>query len=135
MPLAVLDEFNKVGWQMENLKASDMFDTNTDTFVVHYNCFMWSTGVMFDKQSGNNSTPINVDKLTFESLTKKCSVCNLYGASVKCAVPECPEIYHYPCIALLAGSYLCMKTHKVLCPQHSSQAITLCKHNIRLLGS
>lgn len=66
--LAVLDEFNKVGWQMENLKASDMFDLNADSFSVHLNCFMWSTGILFDKQQTN--LPLNIDKLTFESLTK-----------------------------------------------------------------
>lgn len=67
VPIALLDEFNKVGWQMENLKASDMFDLVSDSFSVHSNCFLWSTGILLDKET---NTPLNIDKLTFESLTK-----------------------------------------------------------------
>lgn len=67
VPQQLLDEFNKVGWQMEILKTSDMFDLNSDSFYVHLNCFLWSTGVVFDKQT---NLPMNIDKLTFESLTR-----------------------------------------------------------------
>lgn len=72
VPQALIDEFNKVGWQMESLKASDMFDLNTDSFYVHANCVAWSTGILMDKQT---ATPINIDKLTFESLTKVSLLC------------------------------------------------------------
>lgn len=63
----LLNDISKIGWTMDsNLKASDMFDIVTDSYYVHFNCFIWSYGILCDA----NTQPLNIDKIVFESLTK-----------------------------------------------------------------
>lgn len=122
----LLAEINKIGWQMENLKTSDVFEiisNDSSSFFVHTNCYLWSFGIGIEVEN-EEKIPINVDKIVFESFTRRCNFCNLYGASVKCCISECQEIYHYPC-ALLVGCFHHSTSLKMLCPTHIEQAVYL----------
>lgn len=131
VPRGFYTEISRVGWQIEDYKINDMFEFATTTtaptvnetsyFFAHVNCCAWSYGL---ETHSDRSTPVNLDKLAYESLIKKCTVCNLYGASVKCCYGDCSEIYHYPC-ARLAGCFMHTPTHKVLCHSHIRHANTL----------
>jgi hypothetical protein len=62
------NEFNKVGWLLDDYKTLDMFDKNNcESFHVHLNCYKWSNGLEFQN---NSQMPLNIDKISFESLTK-----------------------------------------------------------------
>ena len=66
-PLGFYNELCQIGWLPEEYKIKEMFDSAADAFFVHSNCYLWSFGIEFDE---NQTTPLNLDKLVFESLIK-----------------------------------------------------------------
>jgi hypothetical protein len=70
VPLGFYVELCRVGWQCEDYKIADMFDASTDSFSVHLNCYAWSYGIEYAATTTTTTTPVNLDKLVFESLIK-----------------------------------------------------------------
>jgi hypothetical protein len=69
-PLAFYAEMTRVGWQCEDYKVASMFDTSSDSFFVHINCYMWSFGIEYAPSDDKKLNPLNLDKLVFESLIR-----------------------------------------------------------------
>jgi histone-lysine N-methyltransferase MLL3 len=57
----------------------------------------------------------------FICFLKKCSYCHRFGATIKCRIQLCDNMYHYPCAAA-RGCFQNIKTLTLLCPDHTEQA-------------
>jgi len=79
---------------------------------VHERCAAWTLASIAAKSSAE----FTVD-LTNQILSKKCSFCGRFGASIICEMSECGRIYHYPC-AMAAKAYQDIKTMKLYCASH-----------------
>ncbi|XP_066928709.1 histone-lysine N-methyltransferase 2C-like [Clytia hemisphaerica] len=92
---------------------NDIIDSKGKNLFAHHCCAAWSAGV-----SQNDSCDLeNVDKAVAKALTKKCSHCDRYGASVECQVHRCTKIYHYACCAS-TGAFQDINSMNLLCPDH-----------------
>lgn len=60
-----------------------------------------------------------------KSLSRLCSHCNRYGASVPCSFNNCDKIYHYPCSAASEG-FQYSKTNSYVCRAHVDHIPLLC---------
>ncbi|KAH8023974.1 hypothetical protein HPB51_020647 [Rhipicephalus microplus] len=52
-----------------------------------------------------------------------CSGCQKYGASIRCHLPDCGLIFHFPCAAAY-GCFQDMKALILLCPSHADKAVS-----------
>lgn len=64
-----------------------------------------------------NSKLQNVVPIILESLSRICSYCNHYGASVPCSFNNCDKMYHFPCSAASCG-FQYLKTYAYICKAH-----------------
>lgn len=62
----------------------------------------------------------NVASVVSHSVSRKCSSCGHFGASLICRVASCPRLYHFPC-ATAAGAFQDAKTTSMFCSQHLGQ--------------
>lgn len=72
----------------------------------------------------------NLASITVQSLSRKCSNCGHYGASLVCKVAACTRIYHFPC-ATAAGAFQDAKTITMFCNQHLGQVPLLCESKLK----
>lgn len=133
-----VDELTIIG-HTEEPDVSAVFE-NDNTFYVHQNCAMWSSGVI---KSGirrcmraiqsfvhfigfsDNGEMSNLASVIVQSLSRKCSNCGHYGASLVCKVASCTRQYHFPC-ATASGAFQDSKTVSLFCSQHLGQVPLLC---------
>lgn len=114
-----VDELEKIGHQ-ETMEFNML--TENGFYYVHRACAMWSFGVERDPVSDALS---NVAPVLKQSLSKKCSFCNHYGASSTCKL-NCQRVFHYPCIAA-SGSFQVLQTCTMYCVEHLNQVPLDCK--------
>lgn len=60
------------------------------------------------------------------AVTRKCSLCLRYGASIPCRVNDCNSCFHFLCAAG-AGCLQDIESLELLCPVHISEALTSSK--------
>lgn len=117
-----IDELEKIGHH-------DPTDLNllieSGYFYVHRMCALWSTGVFQDPVENTLS---GISPILQQSLNRKCSFCNHYGASSDCKM-SCPKAYHFPCVAA-SGSFQDSQTTSVFCKDHLGQVPLVCKLKI-----
>lgn len=114
-----VDELEKIGYQ--EVMEFNML-TENGFYYVHRACAMWSFGVERDPVSDALS---NVAQVLKQSLTKKCSSCNHYGASASCKM-NCQRVFHYPCIAA-SGSFQVFQNSTMYCVDHLNQVPLNCE--------
>lgn len=60
---------------------------------VHLNCALWSDGVY----ETVNGALMNLENALQQSFTQQCTLCNQFGATIKCFKNRCINIYHLSC--------------------------------------
>lgn len=114
-----VDELEKIGHQ----EPSDINSlVESGCFYVHRMCALWSLGVFRDPVENTLS---GVFLALQQSLTRKCSFCNHFGASSSCKM-TCQKAYHFPCIAA-SGSFQDFHNSTVFCKDHLGQVPLVCK--------
>lgn len=74
-----VDELDKIGY-VESIEFNMIHDGGC--FFIHQACAMWSFGV----QKEPNNTLRNVPQVVQQSLSRKCTFCSRFGASLACKV-------------------------------------------------
>ncbi|KAI8127350.1 hypothetical protein FF38_08453 [Lucilia cuprina] len=82
---------------------------------IHSMCAMWSLQL---KRIEEDFVP-NFEEMVSKSITRKCSFCLRYGASINCRM-SCQKNYHLPCAAA-AGCFLIIESFQAFCVEHISQ--------------
>lgn len=95
---------------------------------IHSNCALFSRQIIYN----DNSEFENVIPCVSKSLTRICSHCNRYGASVTCSFNNCDKTYHYPCSAASAG-FQHLKTHSFICNTHIDHIPLLRKYTLKYI--
>jgi hypothetical protein len=114
-----VDELEKIGHSEPvdmNLLLENRF------FYVHRMCASFSSGVARDTVT---EALRNVSSVLVQSLTKKCSHCNHFGASATCKM-TCQKSFHFPCIAA-SGSFQVLQTCATFCNDHLGQVPLVCE--------
>ncbi len=117
-----VDELERIGYQ-EAIDFSMLIENGF--YYVHRACALWSFGVTRDPISDALSS--NISQILKNSLSKKCSYCNRYGASARCQINS-QRFYHYPCIAA-SGSFQVFQNCSLYSPEHLNQVSLTCKFN------
>lgn len=126
-----VDELEKIGHH-EATEFNMLIDNGF--YYVHRSCAMWSYGVDRDPVSDALS---NVSQVLKQSLSRKCSFCNHYGASASCKVStksNCNRVYHFPCIAA-SGSFQVSQSCIIYCIDHLGQVPLNCKKFYLIIGN
>lgn len=108
-----VNELDNVG-QDEILTLEDIVFENCFVYV-HSMCAMWSLQL---KRIEEDFVP-NFEEMVAKSVTRKCSFCLRYGASINCRM-SCQKNYHLPCAAA-AGCFLIIESFQAFCVEHISQ--------------
>lgn len=129
-----VDEFTIIG----HIEQSDNVIVSEGMFYVHQSCAMWSSGVVktgkkiaIDEEVFTKLVVLvgggldNVATVVSESISRKCSNCGHFGASLICRVAGCPRLYHFPC-ATAAGAFQDVKTTSMFCSSHLGQVPLFC---------
>ena len=82
---------------------------------IHSMCAMWSLQM---KRIEEDFVP-NFEEMVAKSVTRKCSSCQRYGASINCRM-SCQKNYHLPCAAA-DGCFLIIESFQAFCVEHVSQ--------------
>lgn len=115
-----VDELEKIGHQ-ESVEFNMLIENGF--YYVHRACAMWSFGVDRDLSDALS----NVSQVLKQSLSRKCSFCNHYGASATCKIKtNCARVYHFPCIAA-SGSFQMYQNSTTYCVDHLGQVPLDCK--------
>lgn len=104
------ENLSNVGFS-EEPDIVDLCDSSGHIWV-HERCAAWTLATIATK----SMTEFTID-LTNQILTKKCSFCGRFGASIVCEIPDCGRLYHFPC-AMAARAYQDIKTMKLYCSSH-----------------
>lgn len=115
-----VDELEKIGY-LESIDFNMIVENGF--YYVHRACAMWSLGVDRDPI---NDTLSNVSMVLKQSLSRKCSYCNHFGASAVCKV-SCQRAFHFPCIAA-SGSFQYFQNCSVFCFDHLAHVENYCKY-------
>lgn len=83
-----VDELDKIG-HSEKMEFSLLVDNLY--YYVHRSCAMWSFGTIREA----NGTLSNVLQVVQQSLSRNCSFCNRYGASLSCKVSADRELLKF----------------------------------------
>jgi [histone H3]-lysine4 N-trimethyltransferase MLL3 len=121
-----VDELEKIGHH--EVTEFNMLIEN-GFYYVHRGCAMWSVGVIRDPISDTLS---NVSTILKQSLSRKCSFCNHYGASVSCKL-TCSRTFHLPCVAA-SGSFQVYQTSTIFCIDHLGQVPLHCKCSVKIFS-
>lgn len=113
-----VDELEKVG-HPESIELVQLHDCGY--IYVHRSCAMWSIGVIRDP----SGTLDNIPSAVSLSLTRKCTYCNKFGASMSCKM-SCPKFFHLPCVAA-AGGFQINQSLTVFCKEHLGQVPLVCE--------
>lgn len=63
------------------------------------------------------------------SISKKCSHCNHFGASLTCKADGCNRMFHYPC-ATASGAFQELQSLTVYCSQHLNFVASTCDSSV-----
>ncbi|CAH8466976.1 unnamed protein product [Schistosoma bovis] len=129
-PFGLVEELNYVGWPSKSdedtLKVSNLIVKCTPRegeeggwIYAHHCCASWSNGVHFNDQMVLEG----VEDAAVIAVTRKCSLCLRYGASIPCRVSDCNSCFHFLCAAG-AGCLQDIESLELLCPVHISEALT-----------
>ncbi|XP_050507765.1 histone-lysine N-methyltransferase 2C-like isoform X1 [Diabrotica virgifera virgifera] len=113
-----VDELTIIGYN-EVCDVTSLFEPNGQ-FYVHRNCALWSNGVT----RAENSALLDVGPVVLQCSSKKCSLCNHYGASVTCNLDSCNKVFHFPC-ATAAGAFQEIMSISTFCSNHIGQVAML----------
>lgn len=115
-----IDELEKIGHH-EAVEFNMLIENGF--YYVHRACAMWSCGVDRDLSDALS----NISQVLKQSLPRKCSFCNHYGASATCKIKmNCTRVYHFPCIAA-SGSFQMYQNSTTYCVDHLGQVPLDCK--------
>lgn len=113
-----VDELEKVG-HTESIELVHLHDCGY--IYVHRSCAMWSIGVIRDPSGALDNIPSAVSL----SLTRKCTYCNKFGASMSCKM-SCPKYFHLPCVAA-SGGFQIIQNFTAFCKEHLGQVPLVCE--------
>lgn len=82
---------------------------------VHLNCALWSDGVY----ETVNGALMNLENALQQSFTQQCTLCNQYGATIKCFKNRCTNIYHLSCA--IKDKCVFYKSKTAHCAGHASR--------------
>lgn len=116
-----IDELEKIG-HTEAVEFTQLQDGGN--FYVHRSCAMWSQGVVRDP----SGTLSNVAASVLQSLSRKCTFCNRFGASLACKM-VCPKYFHLPCITA-SGGFQIIQNYRIFCKEHLGQVPFNCSEDI-----
>lgn len=117
MSAEYVDELEKIGF-IESLEFSSLHDAGY--FYVHRSCAAWSFGVTND----SNGCLGNVGAVVTTSLSRKCTFCNRFGASVSCKM-SCVKFFHFSCVAA-SGGFQILQNFAAFCKEHLGQVPLVC---------
>lgn len=80
---------------------------------VHLNCALWSDGVY----ETVNGALMNLENALQQSFVQQCTLCQQYGATIKCFKNRCANIYHLNCA--IKDKCVFYKTKTTLCMVHA----------------
>lgn len=80
---------------------------------VHLNCALWSDGVY----ETVNGALMNLENALQQSFVQQCTLCQQYGATIKCFKNRCANIYHLNCA--IKDKCVFYKTKTMLCQVHA----------------
>ena len=83
---------------------------------VHLNCALWSDGVY----ETVNGALMNLEPTLQTSLTSQCTLCNQFGATIKCFKARCGSIYHLNCA--MKDSCVFYKNKTTMCNIHAPKS-------------
>ncbi|KAF5271825.1 hypothetical protein FQR65_LT05056 [Abscondita terminalis] len=118
-----IDELSIIGY-LEEPDVQTIFDTS-GYFYVHRNCASWSNGVIIFDNSGLE----NVGTVVLHSISKKCSYCLHFGASLVCKAAGCNKQFHFPC-ATASGAFQELKTVSTFCVDHLAKVPLVCESSV-----
>ncbi|TNN14484.1 Histone-lysine N-methyltransferase 2C [Schistosoma japonicum] len=129
-PFGLVEELNYIGWPStvgeDTLKVCNLLVKCTPRegeeggwIYAHHCCASWSNGVHFNDQMVLEG----VEEAAVVAISRKCSFCLRYGASISCRVSGCDSCFHFLC-ASGAGCLQDIETLELLCPVHISEALT-----------
>lgn len=116
-----VDELEKIG-HPEPIEFSALLENGF--FFVHRTCALWSMGITRDI----SGTLGNVDEVVSQSINRKCSFCNRYGANMACKM-SCPKYFHLPCVAA-SGGFQIIQNYTAFCKEHLGQVPLVCTEDI-----
>lgn len=120
-----VDELEKIG----HLESTDLNSVvENKYFYVHRLCAMWSNGVI---RHPVNETLSEVPTILKQSLSRKCSYCNHFGASATCKM-TCQKVFHFPCIAA-SGSFQVFQSCEAFCTDHLGQVPLVCEYSTEFI--
>lgn len=83
---------------------------------VHLNCALWSDGVY----ETVNGALINLENALQQSFVQPCTLCNQFGATIKCFKNRCANIYHLSCA--IKDKCVFYKSKTTHCAAHAPKA-------------
>ncbi|XP_073469298.1 uncharacterized protein [Aquarana catesbeiana] len=92
----------------EGEEAGSLRNTSDEDILAHYNCLLFSPGVVTipQKDSQDNTAEFDIPSVISEINRGKklnCSYCNKKGATVGCNNRWCRKTYHYLCVTKAKG--------------------------------
>lgn len=83
---------------------------------VHLNCALWSDGVY----ETVNGALMNLEPTLQTSLASQCTMCNQFGATIKCFKARCGNIYHLNCA--MKDNCVFYKNKTTMCNIHAPKS-------------
>lgn len=83
---------------------------------VHLNCALWSEGVY----ETVNGALMNLEPILQTSLSSQCTLCNQFGASIKCFKARCGSVYHLSCA--MKDKCVFYKNKTTMCSIHAPKS-------------
>ncbi|XP_031333016.1 histone-lysine N-methyltransferase 2C-like isoform X3 [Photinus pyralis] len=118
-----VDELSIIGY-LEQPDVQSVFDSS-GYFYVHRNCAAWSNGVIIYENSGLE----NVGQMVLYSISKKCSYCHHFGASLTCKAGGCSKQFHFPC-ATASGAFQELRSVAIFCVEHLAKVPLVCESSV-----
>lgn len=116
-----VDELDKVGYTEIN-EFSNVYDGAF--YYVHHGCAVWSFGIIRGDGDTKTDTLTNVNTIISQSLSRKCTYCNRYGASMGCKM-SCLKYFHLPCAAA-SGGFQVIQNYTLFCKEHLGHVPLVC---------
>lgn len=122
LPSEYVDELEQIGY-VEIVELASLIENGY--YYIHRTCATWSMGIVRDLTTGLLD---NVDEVVAQSLSRKCSFCNRYGAHMACKM-SCPKYFHLPCVAA-SGGFQIIQNFTAFCKEHLGQVPLVCTEDI-----
>lgn len=121
MSAEYVDELEKIGF-IESLDFTSLHEAGY--FYIHRSCAAWSFGVTSD----SNGNLGNVGAVVTTSLSRKCTFCTRFGASVSCKM-SCVKFFHFSCVAA-SGGFQILQNYSAFCKEHLGQVPLICSEDV-----